>query len=538
MIEIDNGLRPLTQLMEWFPDLHKAEFDRIVDPDDHSKLPERILVEGLAARCPIPHDEENIIGVLRFQENPSDGLWWSTGCDAGCTWGKIIDICQAFRRNPGDDDDEEDKPVVERNRFVLAHTQFSIDELTKDPPPLKYILKPYIEEETVSTLTAPGGSNKTTLLTLLASSRALGRRMFRNTIPKEGETAILTTEDRKIHYLHKLAALRTHMGAEFDAAAIKERVHLFDMSGILVRLIDAERGNQFKPSSAIEELADALHRLAPKVDHVVIETISRMTGGIESNEAMTVLIDACNKLVKLTGVAVTLVGHVGQNAARSGLVDAYSGRGGSAASDNARSAMGITPITEDNRETYANGLEMTDDDAKRTLVWVHSKANGPTAVPLLLRREMTRFGPVLVDADYDKIEGASNITGKTKKDRTMTYDELKQLIVVTVRKAKKPISGNEVIYSVGGKKTYALAAIQDLVKDGSLSRDRESRLIPGTSKEPASGTSSVGGGSLPPLSTTVEREGGKGTSNPPQTESGAEPGTKGTGEPPTDGDPF
>jgi hypothetical protein len=107
--------------------------------------------------------------------------------------------------------------------------------------------------------------------------------------------------------------------------------------GLPVRLILADRGEQFRPSPEVDELAEALHRVAPKADHVIIETISRVTGGVESNAAMSVLVTACERLALLSKVAVTLVGHVGQNTARAGIADAYAGRGGSALGDNARS---------------------------------------------------------------------------------------------------------------------------------------------------------------------------------------------------------
>lgn len=500
--------RPLTQLMEWFPDLHKAEFGPVDGP----------LVDGLAARCPVVH-EEAMPGVVQFTER-DDGLWSTHGCDVGCTWGVIVEACELGRRVAGEDDGDPpaSAPEKERNRFVLAYTRFSVEELTTDPPPLEYILKPYIPAETVSVLSAPGGSKKTTLLTLMAVSRALNRRMFREVVPREGETVILTTEDRKVHYRHKLAALRGHLGTEFDAGAVAERVHLLDMAGILVRLIVAERGNQFRPSSEVEELADAIQRKAPNADHIMIETISRVTGGIESNEAMSVLVSACERLAVLTKLAVTLVGHVGQNVARSGVADAYSSRGGSSLGDNARSSMVLMPLSDANREKYANGLELSQDDVDCTVAWTHEKSNGPKARPLLMRSELTPLGPVLVDVDYSRAEPTGEREKKTPgRKANRTYEQTRKAICDYVA-AKQPCIGNAIAQDLGGTRGHILTAIADLIKENFLGRDDGGRLVvrnAGSNSKPKSNQGAAEPSvRIPSPSLSLQREGEEGDSVP------------------------
>lgn len=491
---------------------------------------------GWSVRCPIHHPDDEIWSIVG-----DDGVLQP--CALGCEPGVQLAALEArVVRQPGEDDDEPSTPP-ERNRFVRAHVQLSVEDLTTDPPPLEFILRPYIPAETVSVLSGPGGSNKTTLTSLLVVSRALGRRMLDRMYPREGESVILTTEDRVVHYRRKFAALREHIGPEYNARHVAERVHLLDMSGLPVRLVLAERGEQFKPSPEIDELADALHRVAPRADHIIIETISRVTGGVESNAAMSVLVSACERLAMLAKVAVTLVGHVGQNTARAGIADQYAGRGGSALGDNARSSLVLMPLNPKNVEEYAAGLELSDEDLEHTLVLTQPKRNGTAASespPRLLRRLSTRFGPVLDDAKYAAIPGATPAPkqrGKRGKPAARTYDQLRAAIVDVITKAQ-PISGNGVFHTVGGNKTLFTGAVQDLLRDGKIGRDAEGRLIVSKSvpkSVPIQSELGTDGPKPPvpyPLSPT-ERE--RGIRNQMVVPDNSEPPNK---EPPTEGEVF
>jgi RecA-family ATPase len=266
--------------------------------------------------------------------------------------------------------------------------------LNADPPPPRFVLYPYIPVESVTVLAGPGASNKTTLTTYLAVCRALGLPFFGLPVP-EGKTAILTTEDSREDYLRKLAALRVELGDAFDAKRIAERVTLFDLPGHPVRLVEAERGT-YRPTAFADDLATVLHEKAPGADLLIMETVSRLAGGIETNESLSILVEATQRVCRLAGVATQLVAHVGQETARLGVADAYAPRGGSAMGDNGRSTMILTRITKANRKEYAPGIELTADDYERLRVLVHAKSNhARSAKPLLLECHATQHGPVL-----------------------------------------------------------------------------------------------------------------------------------------------
>lgn len=517
--------RPLTQLMEWFPDLHKAEFGPVDGP----------VVDGLAARCPVVHDEA-MPGVVQFTER-DDGLWSTHGCDVGCTWGVIVEACELGRRVAGEDDGDPpaSAPGRERSVFARNYRQLTIEELEADPPPFEFILEPYIPSKCVSVLTGPGGSNKTTLLLWLAVCRALGRSMFQGMkVPEEGETVIVTCEDRVSDYRRKLAGFRKHLGAEWNSKAIAERLHFFDLSGELVRFVQAERGEQFRPTALVDEFIVALKRKSPRATYVTVETISRVTGGVENNPAMAALVGAGEQICRQADLTLTYVGHVSQDAARSGRIDAYTARGGSALGDSGRSSIGMAPLLEDKREMYARGLDITAEALERTLVLAHTKTNGvPAAKPMLLYRESTRWGPVLVEPSFSRAEDeekSKKVPGR-KADRT--YQQLCKAIIDYVTVKGAAVSGNEVWHDLGGNKANFGNAVSDLIKQAKLGRDGEARLVvlnggsrSSTTSEPQPQEPPVLNPSLP-LRSRGEREEGIRTAG--GSEPNLEPGNKNQG---------
>jgi hypothetical protein len=276
-----------------------------------------------------------------------------------------------------------------------SYCRFTVEDLLTDPEPQRFVLFPYIPEGTVTVLAGPGSSGKTTLLTFVAVARAQSLPFFGGATPAAGDTAIFTTEDRREDYLRKLAALRVDLGDAFRADLIAERVHFFDLSGVPVRMVEANKGN-FYPTPVPDALADVLRERAPRVSLVIMETVSRLAGGIETNESLSILVESAQRVCRLTGAAVLLVAHTSQEAARGGFTDAYTPRGGSALGDNGRSTMVLTRLNAENRKVFAPDAELTPEEMERLLVLAHAKSNGaPAAAPLLLERGSTRHGPVL-----------------------------------------------------------------------------------------------------------------------------------------------
>jgi hypothetical protein len=290
--------------------------------------------------------------------------------------------------------DRRGDPDGTRAKLRASVHRFTAEQLAEAPPPLKYILHPYVPERKVVTLAGPGGSNKTTLLTYLAVCRALGKPFFDRSTPSRGKTAILTTEDGVDDYWRRLAALRTDFGDEFDARAIADSLIVFDLAGEQVRLIEADKG-MFYVSPFVEHFAEVLKTEARGADLVICETVSRLVGGVETNESLSVLVNAAERVCKLAGVTMLLVSHVSQEAGRLGLADQYAARGGSALGDNGRSTMVLTRINDKNRKEFLPDAELSRKQMQDLLILTHPKSIGPKADDLLLQRVSTPHGPVL-----------------------------------------------------------------------------------------------------------------------------------------------
>ncbi len=295
----------------------------------------------------------------------------------------------------GDAEEESVPATAGRDLLVESLSRFTVEELTSPPPRQEFILHPYVPAGVVSILAGPGGSSKTTLLVALAVCRALGLPFFGGALPKKGRTAIFTTEDRRDDYLRKLAALRHDLGDAFDPAAVAENVLLFDLSGVPVRLVEVDSGN-FRPTTLADNLAAVLSKHAPGTDLIVMETVSKLAGGMESNEAFSILVESGQRLCRFGSTGVLFAHHTGQDAARAGSTDAQTPRGGTALGDNGRSTMILTRLNDKTAKTFAPNADIPADALERLLVLAHAKSNGTEAAkPLLLERGSTPHGPVL-----------------------------------------------------------------------------------------------------------------------------------------------
>jgi hypothetical protein len=234
----------------------------------------------------------------------------------------------------------------------------------------------------------------------LAVARALGLPFYGGNVPSKGKTIIFSTEDSRDDYWRKIASIRHALGDRFDDEAVRAGIAVLDCAGIPVRMVEMS-GGQFRPTMMPEHLAEAVAADAPDADLVILETVSRLAGGIETNESLSILVESAQRLCKLSKLAVLLVCHVSQEAARSGVADAYAPRGGSALGDNARSTMVLTPITKANASAYLpEGTDYCHADHKGLRVLVHAKCNGALpAEPMLLERLSTPYGPILTEAE-------------------------------------------------------------------------------------------------------------------------------------------
>lgn len=351
---------------------------------------------------------------------------------------------------------------VARLRHYVQH--LSPDELLEDPPAQKWILFPYFPAGEVSVFSGPGGSSKTTFLVYLAACRALGRCLFGHPDlkPSEGETVIVTTEDRTVHYRRKLAALRVAMGDEFGLDAAKQvarSIHFVDLAGIPFRMVGSDHGNFF-PTLDSEYLAALIHEDFPAADFVIMETVSRLAGGVETNDSLSILVESAQGVGRGTGAGVVLVAHVSQDAATSGATHQHTSRGGTALPDNARSAVVLTRINKNNRKELLPNAELSEVDYKRLLVLACPKPNmAEQPNPVFLERVRNAQGPVLqLAAPRQKNTDRTVTSGKV-------LDLIRQLAAQGEPTTERQLERKHAA-DLGCTGREALAVAKDLIDEG------------------------------------------------------------------------
>jgi RecA-family ATPase len=284
---------------------------------------------------------------------------------------------------------------------------FSIDELNTDPEPAKFIW-PGIQDEPgkVTAFVGAGALGKTALTAGVAIHRALGLP-FLGRATKPGGTIIISKEDSRADYRRKMAAQRVALGAKFDAKKVAECVLLLDVVGDATMLVESSHGGAASVNDLLVQLwADAINKTGTKADLIILETASRLTPN-EDNTGMSALVSACELLGRLTHCSTLLVHHTGKEAARNGVADSYTGRGGSSLADNARAVMVLTAYPRDQKARSRLGVAVPEEMTDHALVLSVPKLNGaPPPPPLVIEKVPTPWALTLRAFDRETLARA------------------------------------------------------------------------------------------------------------------------------------
>jgi RecA-family ATPase len=171
----------------------------------------------------------------------------------------------------------------------------------------------------VGSFSAAGSTGKTSILTGLAVHRAQGLN-FLGMPTRAEKTLVLSTEDGLVDYRRKIRAW-TATNAKSDLRAIAENLAFMPMQGEPLRVNSSRFGSYEVDENVIDMLADAIKTRHPGCDLVIAETVSRLALQ-EDNAANSALVSAFERLGRLAGVTVLLVGHTSKAAFREGISDA------------------------------------------------------------------------------------------------------------------------------------------------------------------------------------------------------------------------
>lgn len=249
------------------------------------------------------------------------------------------------------------------------------------------VIEKLLPEKVVTVLIAGGGGFKTSLFIQMAIAIALGRPFSAAGLRvMQGSVAIVTNEDEFSEYRRRsqaaLAALESlgFYDPKEIGPVLDENVHIIDLTSLGMRLTQADRSGNVSPTKLKSALLEKL-RTIPNLRAAFFETASKLNGGDELQQSVSMLISVLRDIAADLGIAVAISHHMTKDGSRAGLSDGLAGRGSSVWRDDSRSVMVLTP--------YKSGaVLLTHARASRTA----------TAPPTLWRPESFGHSVALVPA--------------------------------------------------------------------------------------------------------------------------------------------
>lgn len=250
------------------------------------------------------------------------------------------------------------------------------------PPKRKWVVDKLLPLGTYAILAGLGGVSKTMLAISWAVHVALGKQWAE--LPVAGGAAMLILgEETKDEVTARFGAICRNMTAE-SRTSVMDRVLAFPWAGNDMRITELRNGNPAETlfsSSIINAALEHSERCGVAVKLIVIDH-ARLTTGGDTNDAedVTEATRVMTKIANATGAAVVLIAHSPKTAitkAKNGeRADAADVAGSIALVDNARAAMVLTTMREDEAKKYGIEGENRDQYAKLQLVKANYSRTG------------------------------------------------------------------------------------------------------------------------------------------------------------------
>lgn len=268
--------------------------------------------------------------------------------------------------------------------------RFSLNELIEPPPAMTFVLYPYLPAGCPAVLTGAGGTSKTGTVVMLSIAICAGLDLFGEPV-EQGRVLIVSAEDRRA-ILHRHVWANTRSLADVQRKLVSENLYAKDTVGSGFKLTRHIEG-QTVTAVEIGQLVEYADEIGD-VRLIVLDTLSRLNGAEESNEDLARFVESMERISVATGAATLALHHSGKAQMRGDANDQYAGRGGSALSDNCRSALHLAAITADTQGAPTNARELIADG--RLLRLAHVKSNYATKAPeRYLERVQTPYAAAL-----------------------------------------------------------------------------------------------------------------------------------------------
>ena len=287
-----------------------------------------------------------------------------------------------------------------------------------------------------------GGAGKSTLILDCMLHVAAGLHFLGMPV-KQGRVVYLSAEDDQEEVWRRVQKLLRKFESE-DATRALRNFSLIDAVGAAYQFVGKDAGGMVRVGKIVDHIAAA----AGQAVLIAIDTLSRVNGGEEnSNEVMSRVVAGCERIAQRTGAAVVILHHTAKSAAREGIADLHSGRGGSALGDNARSVMRLMPARPEDVRDFSD-ISAEAVAAGDILRLIHAKASyARKAGPVWLRR--------CVDGTLEEFEPA------TKDQAKVAERMLHAFVSWWIANDRKPFSKSSVIACRGRLKEIWPAGVSE-----------------------------------------------------------------------------
>lgn len=227
--------------------------------------------------------------------------------------------------------------------------KLTAEEVAAAKPHPRMLIEKYLYAD-LRNLIAAGGVGKTTLLLYEAVMGALGRPIWGRAVSEPFTTIIVTKEDSRELLANRVGKIcEAHSLSDAEKELVFDRVYVIDLCGDRFRLAE-QPDRTIRPDR--ENINKLINRCIPLNPGRLIfdPLVSFGAGEAQVNDSEQAIVEAARlMMLHLPGCAIDVVHHTGKQNARSGSVDQYAGRNGTALPDGSRM---VAVLNELGAETF------------------------------------------------------------------------------------------------------------------------------------------------------------------------------------------
>jgi hypothetical protein len=241
--------------------------------------------------------------------------------------------------------------------------------LTKDPPPLSYIIRSYLQKGEVAQVAGQAGVSKSTWTIQAAASLAGGVPFFgvENTITRAYRVLYLMLERASDSFQRRWRKGVDHIGNGIEADGVRAKFYKSITANFTAKALAGQslglvewKNNEWIQTPAVDAFIAQI--IAAAIEIIFFDPLSRLYNGVEDGAVQAAIIRVFERITQETGCSVVFVHH-------SGIVQrdgAYTGRGSSQLTDNTSETIAFKEFKGAGRNTlgdYKAALRHGEEDA-------------------------------------------------------------------------------------------------------------------------------------------------------------------------------